>query len=826
MHQKKILIADDSELNRALLVDMLERDYGIIEVADGQEAIAALQAHQGAIEVLLLDEVMPGMDGFEVLAHMNRTRWIDEIPVIMISAETSSAYIDRAFKLGAADYVSRPFVPSVIRRRIMNTILLHAKKQQLLGLVTERYYSKERNSDLMVDILGHAVECRSGEGGSHMRHVGVATGILLRALLDKTDRYHLEQADVEAIQTAASLHDIGKLLIPEEILQKPSALTPEEFDIVKRHTLIGAKMIEDLPIYQNERLVKYAIEICRWHHERWEGEGYPDGLQGEEIPIAAQVVALADVYDALTSQRCYKEAYSHSQSMNMIRAGACGSFSPLLLECLEEVQDQLEKLLVLKNAPSGVDHSQAAARRVVEELYRNQDNTEARVAVQLEEEHAKRQFFSELTGELWFEYTAHPASIHLSPGAAKALGLSAIVVDPLDNADFRRAAGDEILEDIHLWVDGSTPDDTYFEKEARLILNGEPRWCQLAALAVWSVSEPGCISSLLGRVVDIDDRRRALEGMRPALAGGEASSPAFYPVMMGKDNVLRLTQEQVGGFLRGFQRMFDVARLVDPEICMELSLGKRRPGVGKSDHCYAVWSRMKRCERCVSQEVVRTQKAQTKIETRGSEVFYVLASYVEVDGRPYSLELVKRIQDEDLIGDGDSRENVLNQLLVRNRQVYMDSLTKVYNRRYFDEQLKNQEGPFAFAMIDMDNFKRINDRFGHLAGDAALYRAAQAIKSEIRADDELVRYGGDEFFLLFHDLPQAILEKKLQAILRAMERIQIPEYPDLHISASIGGAFVEGRISQTIRKADLAMYEAKAKKGCVAVYREENEDED
>lgn len=167
MHQKKILIADDSELNRALLVDMLERDYGIIEVADGQEAIAALQAHQGAIEVLLLDEVMPGMDGFEVLAHMNRTRWIDEIPVIMISAETSSAYIDRAFKLGAADYVSRPFVPSVIRRRIMNTILLHAKKQQLLGLVTERYYNKERNSDLMVDILGHAVECRSGEGQPH-----------------------------------------------------------------------------------------------------------------------------------------------------------------------------------------------------------------------------------------------------------------------------------------------------------------------------------------------------------------------------------------------------------------------------------------------------------------------------------------------------------------------------------------------------------------------------------------------------------------------------------------------------------------------------------
>ena len=209
----------------------------------------------------------------------------------------------------------------------------------------------------------------------------------------------------------------------------------------------------------------------------------------------------------------------------------------------------------------------------------------------------------------------------------------------------------------------------------------------------------------------------------------------------------------------------------------------------KSEHCYAVWKKKRRCENCISQEVLRTHKPQTKIETRESDIYYVLASFIEVDGRPYSLELVKRIKSDDMF----ERENVLNQMLVRDRQVYMDSVTKVYNRRYYDERLKNLEGWFSFAMIDMDNFKHINDRFGHQTGDAALYRAAQAIKSQIRSDDELVRCGGDEFFLLFRDLPQQILEKKLQSIRAALDEIVIEEYPELHISASVGGGYGEAK---------------------------------
>lgn len=817
MNHKKILIADDSELNRALLVDMLEHDFSILEVADGKEAVAALQAHRGEIEVLLLDVVMPQMDGFEVLAYMNKTGLIEEVPVIMISAETGSAYIDKAFKLGAADYVSRPFVPGVVRRRIVNTALLHTKKQQLMSIVTERFYQKEKNNDLLVAILGHAVECHGAEDGTHMTHVGLATGLLLQRMMEKTDRYHLEQADIEAIRMASELHDIGKLQIPAEILTKPGALTAEEYEIVKRHTVLGAKTITELPIYQNERLVKYAIEICHWHHERWNGDGYPDGLKGDEIPIAAQVVSLADAYDALTSKRCYKEAYSNEKAMSMIDAGDCGSFNPLLLECLHEIEHRLTQELKVDFV---ADQHQSAARRVVEELYNGSGDADTRIAVQLEEEHAKRKFFSELTEEMWFEYTAQPSALALSAGAVELIGLPHLIVDPLESADMKAVISPDLVPQIRERLKEMTADETYFELETEIVIEGKPLWCQLAVLVTWSVAEPGRCSSLTGQIRNVDFNYRRLMDMSERLAD-ERPAQRMTPVMAEDDGVLRITRAQVDGVLRGYRQMFDIARLVDPSICMELTKSR---GVNRSEHCYAVWNKSFRCERCISQEVVRTQTTQTKIETRGNDVFYVVASYLEVDGLPYSLELVNHLHSDDMFGD-DGQENVLSQLLVRNRQVYMDSVTKVYNRRYYDERLKNLDGEFAFAMIDMDNFKKINDHFGHLAGDAALYRAAQAIKSKIRSDDELVRYGGDEFFLLFHDLPHHILEKKLQAIRAAMDEIVIPEYPQMHISASIGGAYVKGRISQTIHKADLAMYEAKTKKDCVAIYREEKDDE-
>lgn len=342
----KILIADDSEMNRALLVDILENQYDIVEADNGAAAIDLLTQCGGDFSLLLLDIMMPEMDGFEVLAYINRYHLNDTLAVIMISADDSPANIKRAYDLGAFDYISRPFDAAIVRRRISNTMLLYARQRHLENIIAEQFYEQEKNNDLMISILSHIVEFRNGESGLHVLHIKTITELLLKELLRHTDRYPLSQTDINLISTASSLHDIGKISISGDILNKPGRLTAEEFEIIKGHSLIGAKMLSELPLDQQEApLVKVASDICRWHHERYDGNGYPDGLKGDEIPIAAQVVALADVYDALTSERCYKKAYSHSKALEMIFEGRCGAFNPTLLQCLLEISDTLESEL-------------------------------------------------------------------------------------------------------------------------------------------------------------------------------------------------------------------------------------------------------------------------------------------------------------------------------------------------------------------------------------------------------------------------------------------------------------------------------------------------
>ena len=290
----KLLIADDSEMNRAILAEMLGEGYEILEAVDGEEALACLDRCGSEISLVLLDIVMPNLDGFGVLARMNQTKQIEEIPVIMISAEDGAEAIRRAYNLGISDYISRPFDMEVVRKRVTNTLMLYAKQKQLLEMVAEQVYEKQKSNTLMVNILSHIVEFRNGESGLHVIHVHMITKLLLEYIRLKTDRYSLSDSDIELIAMASALHDIGKIAIPDEILNKPGRLTDEEFKVMKTHAAMGASMLEDLPVAQGEPLVRYSYEICRWHHERYDGRGYPDGLKGDEIPISAQAVACLD----------------------------------------------------------------------------------------------------------------------------------------------------------------------------------------------------------------------------------------------------------------------------------------------------------------------------------------------------------------------------------------------------------------------------------------------------------------------------------------------------------------------------------------------------
>lgn len=344
----QLLVVDDSEMNREILKEILGKEYRILEACDGEEALKMLEQYGTEISLVLLDIIMPKMDGFEVLAYMNRDKWIEDIPVIMISSEGSESYIRRAYELGASDYISRPFDAKVVYQRVINMIKLYAKQRRLIHLVTDQIYEKEKNNRMMTGILSQIVEFRNGESGLHVLHINILTQLLLEKLMRKSENYDLSWSQQHMIATASALHDIGKIGIDEKILNKPGKLTKEEFEAMKQHTIIGARMLDRLEMYHDEEMMKYAYEICRWHHERYDGKGYPDGLKGEEIPISAQVVSLADVYDALVSDRVYKKAYSHEKAMEMILNGECGMFNPLLLECLVEIQDKVRKELGIK----------------------------------------------------------------------------------------------------------------------------------------------------------------------------------------------------------------------------------------------------------------------------------------------------------------------------------------------------------------------------------------------------------------------------------------------------------------------------------------------
>ena len=347
--KSQILLVDDSKMNRMILAEILGDGYHILEAENGQECLEKLRAETGNIALVLLDINMPVMDGFEVLKAMNANHTIEDIPVIMISSEDSDAAIRRSYELGASDYVNRPFDARIVYRRVTNTIKLYAKQRRLVQMVSDQIRARENNTDMLVGVLSHIVEFRNGESGLHVRHIRMITELLLHRLLEISSRYSITAEQQDMIPLASALHDIGKIGIDEKILNKPGKLTPEEFEVIKTHSMLGAQILYDLDNFSEQPLLQTAYEIARWHHERWDGRGYPDGLKGDEIPISAQLVSLADVYDALTSERCYKKAFSHEKAMQMILNGECGAFNPLLLQCLTNIQSDLKEELKQHN---------------------------------------------------------------------------------------------------------------------------------------------------------------------------------------------------------------------------------------------------------------------------------------------------------------------------------------------------------------------------------------------------------------------------------------------------------------------------------------------
>lgn len=500
MPKEKILITDDSEMNRAILADILEGKYEILEAEDGIQAVSILQKQSSTISLMLLDIVMPRMNGFEVLDVMNKNGWIDDVPVIMVSAETGSDQVQSAYSLGVTDFISRPFDVNIVRRRVNNTLLLYAKQKRLTAMVEQQIYEKEQRSSLMIDILSHIVEFRNGESGLHIVHVRKLTEIFCRKLRQITDKYDLTDEKIELIATASALHDIGKIAIDDKILNKPGRLTDEEFRIMKTHSEKGAQMLSQIPVRDESHLVDTAYEIARWHHERWDGRGYPDGKTGDDIPISAQIVALSDVYDALTSVRVYKGPYTHDEAVDMILDGQCGAFNPQLLQCLRENRNTLQAEL---NYEADA-HPELREMRNYEAVVKRASagGMSERTLRLLDYERMKYNFYEAMSEEVHFEYKCSPSMLTFSLYGAKKLGLDEIIMNPERNPAIQALLGENTWETLKEHLKQTTPEQPEYSGEYPLYLSGGMRQHKLIFRAVWSDDLVPKLEGALGKAVD------------------------------------------------------------------------------------------------------------------------------------------------------------------------------------------------------------------------------------------------------------------------------------------------------------------------------------
>ena len=777
--KQKILIVDDSEINRAMLKEILGEGYEYLEAENGLRAIEILRRRTD-IALVLLDLIMPEMDGFDVLRVMQCYAWQEEIPVIVISAAEDTRSVERAYDMGVADYIRRPFERVMVLRRVKNALMLYAKQKRLTRLVTDQVYEKEHNGVLMISILSHVVEFRNSESGQHVLHIRTLTDLLLHQLVQKTDRYQLDESDISLISTASALHDIGKIMIPEEILNKPGRLTEEEYATIKTHTTEGARILKELAIGQDEPLVKVAHAICRWHHERWDGGGYPDRLKGDEIPIAAQVVALADVYDALTSERCYKQSYSHEKAVDMILHGECGSFNPLLMECLKESSELLRTELQRSEYDRGFRHE---TRRLSEEiLHREALPREDRAQRLLDLERERTAFYAEQRGGIQFDYD-------ILSGSVTVVNRYEDPVNRTQKLDFDKGMGLTFLsgKDRRKLLDAiadATPEEPDAAFSVLIAVDQEYRLHRLVMHTMWSRAGVRHCVSVVGQITD--DHARLQE------------------LMLGDVN-----SDQPEALLERLKGIFDIVRLVDPESTKVLSLGKDGRLTEMPGTCHMVWNKSGRCENCISSKALARKESLNKIEFKDDQAYFVMAKYVEVGGRGCVLEMVSKLSDGRWLDMG-GRRMLLDRGSNFDRSAFVDSLTGAYSRQYFECFLAESKQVEGVVMIDVDHFKEVNDRFGHLVGDKALQSVAQSILSNLRQTDVLVRYGGDEFLLLVPHIRPG--EHVIQRVREAAASARVEGYPELELSASVGGVCGVHPLTEAIRQADVKMYQNKAER--------------
>ena len=799
--KQKILIADDSEMNRELLAAILEEEYDIIQVNDGVQAVDCLQRQAEEISLLLLDIVMPHMDGFEVLSYMNKEHWIDAIPVVIISSENSPIYIKRGYDLGATDFIGKPFDANMVLRRSANAILLGAKQRRMTSIVSNQIYEREKSSKLMINILSHIVEFRNGESGLHVLHIQTITEMLLRQLVQKeNNRYALSKEQIRMITTASALHDIGKISIPDEILNKPGRLTAEEFAVIKGHSMAGANMLSELPLDQKEEpLVKTAYEICRWHHERYDGGGYPDGLKGEEIPVSAQVVALADVYDALTSERCYKDAYSHEKAIEMILAGQCGAFNPLMLECLLDISSSLKKKMGYKSKER---YEQTDLSDIASRFHDFEMDSSEKIVQQLEFERMRYNFLAEGSRNIVFTYTISPPLLTFNQAGCKRSGITEPSFSPLQSGVLKDLVEEQSLKRLIRKITQATRETPDVTSNLLLTDGKNPCHYRCECRVIWTDGAEKGYTGVVGKLTDITDDYMVMENVREeGLKVLEKDRSAEFSGFYDRFKKCGFSTDGTEAWLllQYLQIPYDLVRYVDPITNKVIHIEKDGKMWESETACSDIWNCLEKCSNCISRLSMQTRKRMTKLEVAGEDPYQVVSMYVEIDGKPCCLEMASRI-DGDFMPDGYSRDEILSSVRIHKEKVYIDPVTGVYNKRYYVEKLSKMDNAAALMFADIKNFKRINENFGHQAGDDVLRQVAGVLRDVAAGKGDVLRYSGDDFVTVFFKATEEELSEIQKEMCRRVEALRFPELPGVQLKLVTAGTSIPGRVEEMLEQ--------------------------
>ena len=652
---EKILIIDKNEENISLLNSFLSQRYSVLTALNKIQALYSFKHFGADIDLVFLSFMSDKAESFKILSIINDHPFLRDIPVIAIS--DSDDTIKTAFSLGAVDSIAPPFIPSALLKRVHNVLTISKKQKKFSFMVSEKIYENEKNNDLMISILSHIIEFRNGESSNHVLRINIITEKLLCQTAKITDKYNLTPETISTITAASVLHDIGKIRIPDNILTKPERLTDKEFETVKSHTIEGVKLLDELVFFQNEPIIKTAKEICRWHHERYDGKGYPDGLVGDETPISAQVVAIADVYASLTSELVYKAPLPHSQAIDMICSNKCGCFNPILLRALRDISDILQTSI---RASFLTDNGKQKIRRLADFIFKFSDPAvPSRLADYIDREKITYKFFTSMTNEIYFDYSAGNSTLTFSSYAAEKLGVDEVISNPMENSSIINIIGEKALKKLVSSLLETTPQNPIFQTNCKLLIDGEKHWYKIICHVFWSTDLTPKYLGVIGKITDITSDRLDLLKLR--------------------------------------------------------NMARR-----------------------------------------------------------------------------DSLTGLFNQKTAK--EIINDSLSRKPNSN------------FAIAVLDIDHFKQINDIYGHITGNRILKQLAAKIQTNVRNNDMVSRFGGDEFiiFLEYKTDVEAVIERIFRSI--------TGDYNGINISISMGIATTDVCLrdgEELFTFADKALYYAK-----------------